>query len=586
MEDLTGKQLGPYQIVTPLGEGGMAAVYKAYQAAMERYVALKILPRHFADDPQFVARFEREAKLVAQLQHPHILPVFDYGQAEGYTYIVMPFVQGGTLTASLTGQPLPLSRIRQVISQVGDALDYAHARGMIHRDVKPSNVLIDERGNCLLTDFGLARIVEGSTDLTTSGTVMGTPAYMSPEQGSGKKVGPRSDVYSLGIILYEMATGRVPFTAETPVAVIIKHIQDPLPPARSLNPALPEGVERVILKALSKSPEDRFRSAGELVSAIQAATPDILAPVDVGEKPASPAAVESTSTLEYPQIKMQGPTPKVGPARTRSPWFWALIGTVSLFAIIGGFLALLPLASPIQTPSQPSQVLPVVATAPLQVGATQYAPTHAPSVNPVQGPTIAATEYSVATPSPSELNSGTLLFQEDFDGNENRWPTGHDGGDTYYMDGGEYHIIASERTASSVYWLTPANRPDQGFADFYLEAKARLIEGTQTDDTYGVLFRYSDDRGPYIAMVSQAQQNYSVHDADQTILWWTYSPKVFADGANTIGVLCKGDSITIYINGTQVDSTQSDFSRSGGIGLVYANSEHIAFDYIYVWALP
>ncbi|MBM3122599.1 MAG: serine/threonine protein kinase, partial [Chloroflexi bacterium] len=155
MEDLTGKQLGPYQIVAPLGEGGMAAVFRAYQPGMERYVALKVLPRHFADDPEFSARFQREARILAHLQHPHILPVFDYGQIEGYSFIVMPFVPSGTLAESLQGQPLSLPRIRQVVSQVGDALNYAHGRGLVHRDVKPSNVLIDEGGNCLLTDFGL-----------------------------------------------------------------------------------------------------------------------------------------------------------------------------------------------------------------------------------------------------------------------------------------------------------------------------------------------------------------------------------------------------------------------------------------------
>lgn len=159
MENLTGKQLGPYQIVDPLGEGGMAAVYKAYQPSMERYVALKILPRHFASDPEFTARFEQEAKIVAKLQHPHILPVFDYGQNDGYSYIVMPFLQSGTLANLLKGTPLPLNQIRQIITQIGDALDYAHTTGLIHRDVKPSNVLLDERDNCLLTDFGIAKIV-------------------------------------------------------------------------------------------------------------------------------------------------------------------------------------------------------------------------------------------------------------------------------------------------------------------------------------------------------------------------------------------------------------------------------------------
>ncbi len=270
MEDLTGKQLGSYQIVAPLGEGGMAVVYKAYQPAMDRYVALKILPRHFASDPQFISRFQQEAKLLAKLQHPHILPVFDFGEMDGYTYIVMPFVASGTLTDLMHGQPLPLEQIRGVISQVGDALDYAHMRGLIHRDVKPSNVLMDERGNCLLTDFGLAKIVESSIHITTSGMIIGTPAYMSPEQGLGEKLDARTDIYSLGVILYEMATGRAPYSAETPLAVVFKHIHDPLPPPRRLHAALPEAFERVILKALAKSPEDRFATANEMVKALQA----------------------------------------------------------------------------------------------------------------------------------------------------------------------------------------------------------------------------------------------------------------------------------------------------------------------------
>jgi serine/threonine protein kinase len=295
MEDLTGKHFGPYQIVAPLGEGGMAAVYKAYQPAMERYVALKILPRHFAEDPQFVARFHREAKLLAQLQHPHILPVFDYGEADGYTYIVMPFVQGGTLADLLNGNSLPLPRIRQIISQIGDALNYAHARGMIHRDIKPSNVLIDESGNCLLTDFGLARMVEASVNLTSSGTIMGTPAYMSPEQGSGEKIDSRSDIYSLGVILYEMATGRVPYKAETPIAVVFKHIQDPLPLASAINQNIPEAVELIILKSLAKKPEDRYQTAGEMVRAIQVAILEPTEPLNQTHVADIPAKKNGTS---------------------------------------------------------------------------------------------------------------------------------------------------------------------------------------------------------------------------------------------------------------------------------------------------
>ncbi|MGH2620058.1 MAG: serine/threonine-protein kinase, partial [Anaerolineales bacterium] len=258
-------------MVAPVGEGGMAAVYKAYQPSIDRDVALKVLPRHFANDPQFVARFKREAKILAKLQHPHILPVHDFGEAEGYTYIVMPYVQTGTLAGLLTGRPLPLPRIQEIVSQVGMALDYAHGRGLIHRDVKPSNILIDESGNTLLTDFGLARIVEGAATLTATGAIIGTPAYMSPEQGLGEKLDHRTDIYSLGVVLYEMATGRVNFYAVNNMSVFIKHINEPLPMPRKVNSALPEPVERVILKSLAKSPANRHQSAGELVGGLAAA---------------------------------------------------------------------------------------------------------------------------------------------------------------------------------------------------------------------------------------------------------------------------------------------------------------------------
>ena len=352
MEDLTGRQFGPYQIVSPLGEGGMAAVYRAYQPAMERYVAVKVLPRRFADDPQFSARFTREAKLLAQLQHPHILPVFDYGQAEGFTYLVMPLVRSGTLADLLLGQPLPLQRIRQVITQLGDALHYAHARGLIHRDVKPSNVLIDESGNCLLTDFGLARMAESSVQLTTTGTIMGTPAYMSPEQGAGQKIDSRSDIYSLGIILYEMATGRVPYRAETPAAVIFKHIYDPLPAARDLNPELAEAVELVILKALSKSPEGRYPTAKDLVQAVHYAIPDSW-PVDREGRTATRGIKGGQSrTRQRQDMAVRSGTALHKTGRVRRPSARSIAAITALIGVAGVLL----LATAIRTrgASQPT----------------------------------------------------------------------------------------------------------------------------------------------------------------------------------------------------------------------------------------
>jgi len=270
MEDLTGKQLGQYQIVARLGVGGMATVFKAYQPRMDRYVALKILPRHFSDNPEFISRFSQEARLIAQLEHPHILPVYDFGESDGYTYLAMRLVEGGPLSNLLKKHgKLELTKINHIVTQVGGALDYAHKRGVIHRDFKPGNVLIDEFGNCLLTDFGIAKIVETTSNLTHTGGILGTPSYISPEQGSGKSIDTRSDIYSLGVVLYQMVVGGVPYQADTPMAVVYMHIHDPLPLPRQLSPDLPEPIERVILKALAKNPDARYATATELVNALQ-----------------------------------------------------------------------------------------------------------------------------------------------------------------------------------------------------------------------------------------------------------------------------------------------------------------------------
>ena len=289
MENLSGRSFGVYRIVEPLGAGGMASVYKAYQPSVDRYVALKVLPSHLARDRQFLGRFEQEAKALANLQHPHILPVHDFGESDGFTYLVMSFVNNGTLAARLQGEPLPFEQIKRVITQVGDALDCAHAQGLVHRDVKPSNILLDERGNCLLADFGIAKILEGAEPLTVTGGLLGTPSYMSPEQGMGQAIDGRSDVYALGVILYEMATGRVPFVAETPLAVLVKHIHDPLPAPRQINPHISDGLERMIFRAMHKETSERFATAGAMVAAMAAMAPP---EITISDKTVSTVATE------------------------------------------------------------------------------------------------------------------------------------------------------------------------------------------------------------------------------------------------------------------------------------------------------
>lgn len=292
MNPYIGKTLGAYQLVEQIGQGGMATVFKAYQPSMDRYVAIKILPSHFTQDATFAARFAQEAHTLARLEHPHILPVYDYGEQEGITYLVMRYIDAGTLRDLITERgAMDLRKIARVMGQVGRALGHAHSQGIIHRDIKPSNVLIDASGNAFLTDFGIAKIVAGSANFTGTGAVIGTPAYMAPEQGMGKPLDHRCDIYAMGVMLYEMVTGQVPFDAETPLAVMMMHVYNPLPLPRQARPDLPEVIERIILKSMAKSPDDRFQNVVEMVEVLEQATSGVRTDVSLPPIPGGPTAV-------------------------------------------------------------------------------------------------------------------------------------------------------------------------------------------------------------------------------------------------------------------------------------------------------
>jgi serine/threonine-protein kinase len=273
MQNLIGQTLGHYRIIEQIGEGGMAAVFRAYQPGLNREVAIKVLPPYVAQKPGFTERFTREAQAIGNLHHPNILPVHDSGQDKGYGYIVMRYIPNARTLAHLMTEKLPPQKIVQLISQIAAALDHAHRAGIIHRDIKPSNILMDGDW-VLLSDFGLAKMTETASELTGTGVGVGTPAYMSPEQAKAEKVDHHTDIYSLGIILFEMLTGQIPHKAETPLATVIKRINEPLPQPRSLNPDIPEPVERVLLKALAVHPADRFASAGEMAETLKAAFQD------------------------------------------------------------------------------------------------------------------------------------------------------------------------------------------------------------------------------------------------------------------------------------------------------------------------
>lgn len=255
----------------------MATVFKAYQPNLGRHVALKVLRHLPAQQPGFADRFQREAHIIASLSHPHILPVYDFGQDGDYSFLAMRYIEGAHTLKPVMTEPLALERAAGFILQLAQALDAAHQTGIIHRDVKPSNVLLDDDW-VLLADFGLARMMEDAVQLTGTGVGIGTPAYMSPEQGQGLPVDHRTDIYALGIILFEMLTGQLPHNAETPFGIVLKRLTEPLPLPRSINPGIPEAVERVLLKALAREPEGRFQSAGALAEALRAALDELTAP--------------------------------------------------------------------------------------------------------------------------------------------------------------------------------------------------------------------------------------------------------------------------------------------------------------------
>lgn len=566
MPDLIGKTIGQYKIVEQIGVGGMATVFKAFQASINRYVAVKILPTQFANDPNFVKRFTQEAQAIAALEHPHILPVYDFGTAEGQTYMVMRYVEGGTLT-NLMGQPLPNERIVDIVSSMARALDYAHSQGVVHRDIKPSNILIDKHGEALLTDFGIAKIMAGSggTRLTSTGSILGTPEYMAPEQAEGISVDGRTDIYSLGVVLYELLTGQPPYRAETPLAVVLKHVNDPLPLPRTIKPDVAVPLERVVLKAMAKDRNQRYQSAGEMAQTLKDALKDV---------------ERAPGTADLPTPRPTGlagpPPPTPAPAKSgRSMTGTLLIGGVIIAALlcflVGGGLVIWGLAT---SSEEDGEIAGVTPTASQQVE---------PATVPETKPAELSEPTKTPTPPPPAENSSSqdtiidipelgeeILFEEGFDSNQHDWFVGLDedeyGRSEADIVDGRYRM--SQEATRNVAWWSSLDGVD--FDDFVLSVEAMPVE-QNAPFAYGIIFRNDFDEAFYSFEIDDEGYfvNLFIDGEWQTVVDYTETPAIASDGPNQLMVKAVGPVLSFFINGQEVITVEDDTLESGSIGLMF-----------------
>jgi serine/threonine-protein kinase len=615
--DLTGQTFGTCTLIKALGQGGMGAVYLARQMRPSRNVAVKILlPAHAADDQlyhEFLARFQREADVIARLEHINIMPIYEYGEHNHIPYLVMPYLTGGSLRDLLARcGSLPLTNATSYIEQAASALDYAHAHAIVHRDLKPANFLLHADGRLVLADFGIARIIDTSGDsaiagLTSTGTIVGTPDYMAPEMAQGDPLDYRVDIYELGIVLYQMLTGRVPFTGSSPYAIVIQHIQNKLPLIHVSHPNIPSAVDDVLQKATAKQPTERFLSAGAMAQALRQATqqvpgqpsalldpqqtspthplirtsstqappasyqamqpqPPLASPIITNQAPIKMAAnthIPTGQTHNVSTIAHNQPAPdQLPPKRStyaRHNGRWIVLIAALIILIGGGVLAGALLYKPAQQNNN----------GPTGTATVQQSPTANTQASLPKGKEL----YNTTTPAPcNKTDDGWKLFRGSFD-----------------CFSAVPHI--SGPTAPTQLGGTLLNKLPNGRSypsDYVVQAHIQSVRYS----AFGIYFRNQpgdSQLGTYTFLVSpdgtwQANVYDNTTGASKEL---TRGTQTVTSGTNTwmtLAVVVKGTNFSFYINNTLVGKTQDTTYSSGTAGIAVDHNGEIATDQFSLYA--
>ncbi|GAC1393481.1 MAG: hypothetical protein NVS4B11_15140 [Ktedonobacteraceae bacterium] len=620
--DLTGKTLGTCVLESLVGQGGMGAVYLARQTRPARRVAVKVLlPNTMMSTDvydAFLARFRREADVIAKLEHVNIMPIYEYGEQDGLAYLVMPYLAGGSLRDILIKQgALSLEESAKYIDQAAAALDYAHAQGVVHRDLKPANFLLAADGRLVLADFGIARIMEdtsGGAGLTSTGMIIGTPEYMAPEMVSGEPVDYRADIYELGIVLFQMLSGHVPFRGTTPIVVITKHVQEMLPALHQLNPAIPAAVDAVIQKATAKRPEDRYMSVSALARDFRNAINQSNAPyipyvVDMKNSPmtlspSEPTAIQATqrqyntpppqSAMYYNQSNPNGQqvntygnypppppphqtyntpaAPYQTPTRNNYRPLLVILGVlVALVLIIGGISAGILLNKNPQGNITPT----ATPTAQPTTGATATkapTPTPSPTVPPTAAPTATPKPTIAPTQQPPTVPVGSLLYSAASPG------SGCDAGGGKWVNsngvqvsclGGKTRISNTSQPATlSGTFLTGI--PGQAFPSNYV-IQVKIQQDSASAADFGIYFRNQpgNQQGVYTFLI-HPDGTWGAYVYDNTTGKATQIKKGTLGDSHalvTLAVVASGSHFTFYANGNTLGSVDDTTYTSGTVGI-------------------